>query len=233
MWGKQNYRDFNELKKPIREMAVSTSGNKIVYNLGNKKVNPDKFQVSLIEEVNNEKRAYSMGDADYFNIIKKYYKGVNIKVIDQAIKTFVKFIDKAAGFYDTYGSSEIGKDYSGKFDIYSENTFGYQNQDIIEKIKKFQEWYLSQEISDENSELEEALIIIFLAMISEWYYLGKYNNKSKWQHRVKLFGIYQVETGELSPEEAAQWSKKSENTSKFGDLCRSMKIFDKEFYLKK
>ena len=48
MWGKQNYRDFNELKKPIREMAVSTSGNKIVYNLGNKKVNPDKFQVSLI-----------------------------------------------------------------------------------------------------------------------------------------------------------------------------------------
>ena len=233
MWGNQNYRDFNKLKKPIREMAVSTSGNKIVYNLGNKKVNPDKFQVSLIEEVNNEKRAYSMGDADYFNIIKKYYKGDNINVIDQSIKTFVEFIDKAAGVYDTYGSSEIGKVYSGEFDIYSENTFGYQNQDIIKKIKKFQEWYLSQEISDENSELEEALIIIFLAMISEWYYLGRYNNKSKWQHRVKLFGIYQVEKGILSPEEAAQWSKKGENTSKFGDLCRIMNIFDKEFYLKK
>lgn len=46
-------------------------------------------------------------------------------------------------------------------------------------------------------------------MISEWYYLGRYNNKSKWQHRVKLFGIYQVTRNILSPEEASQWSKKA------------------------
>lgn len=68
-------------------------------------------------------------------------------------------------------------------------------------------------------------------MISEWYYLGRYNNKSKWQHRVKLFGIYQVTRNILSPEEASQWSKKSENIQKCSDLCRKMKIFDKEFRL--
>lgn len=79
MWGKQNYRDFNELKKPIREMAVSTSGNTIVYNLGNKKVNPDKFQVSLIEEVNNEKRENTSKFGDLCRSMKIFDKEFYLK----------------------------------------------------------------------------------------------------------------------------------------------------------
>lgn len=230
MWGSQRPRDFHRLKQPIRILATSSSGHEIVYNKGNKLINADEFQVSIIENVDGKRLAYSMGDVDYFEIIKKYYFGTNIRIIDLAIRSFVKFIDENTGFYKTYSKSESGRNYLGNFDINSRDTFGYQDNLIAKKIKNFQDWFQQQEIEN-NAELEEALIIIFLAMISEWYYLGRYNNKSKWQHRVKLFGIYQVTQNILSPEEASQWSKKSKNILNFGKLCREIGIFDKEFRL--
>lgn len=172
MWRSQKPREFHMLKQPIRVLATSSSGHEIVYNKGNKLKNADEFQVSIIENVNDKRLAYSMGDVDYFKILKKYYFDSNIEIIDLAIRTFVEFIDENAGFYNTYSKSISGENYSERFDINSRDTFGYQDEVIANKITKFQDWFQQQEI-DNNAELEEALIIIFLAMISEWYYLGR------------------------------------------------------------
>ena len=80
-------------------------------------------------------------------------------------------------------------------------------------VKWFKEELENRNIEDPESKLEEAFVIIFLAMISEWYYISNIKretnrrNKSIWQHRVKVIGLYQVIEDIFSPLEASNWSK--------------------------
>lgn len=183
-------------------MYISKSGHEIYFNWGGK----DEFQVSIIENRN----AYPMGDIDYFNIVKKYYHDENRIKINYCLNFLARTIDKDAGnFYETFSMG--GQDKTVKFDI-TKNTFGYDNDLLKQNLGVFKSGYTKLNFKDDYSELEEALVIIYLAMVAEWYYGFAYGRidigrRSKWQHRIKLLGLFQVLHGNISPHDAANWSK--------------------------
>ncbi|CAM4150800.1 hypothetical protein H9L01_05410 [Erysipelothrix inopinata] len=202
MWGNAKIQDSNMLEAQ-REMYTSKRGNKIIYNKGGK----DNFQVSIIECDTND--AYAMRDVDYFEVILKYSNKYEVEILS-LIRQMSEFIDQnAGGFYDSF----IGLIFEPNepFDINNRNTFGYNDQLHINNIINIVDTYDGMEIEDPESELEEALVIIYLAMVSEWYYGFSYGGidsgkRSKWQHRMKILGLHQVINRDLTPECAARYS---------------------------
>jgi hypothetical protein len=207
-------------------MITSTVGHDIVYNSGGK----DNFQVSIIENGS----AYPMGDVDYFTIVLKYYVQFP-KQIDNCLRWFAGTIDKdAGGFYDTFQGAILSS--PQHFDILG-NTFGYNDQLLKQNLTTFRSKFGASGFSDPTGELEEALSIIYLAMVSEWYYGLDYGGvdtgrRSKWQHRVKLLGLSQVLSGQLTPLQASKWSFGA-GASKFSPALRSFGIYDQPFQLTK
>ena len=227
MWGNTQPKVFSSLKN-CRLMYTSKNGHQIFYNDGSK----DSFQVSILEG----QYAYAMGDVDYFGVVQKYYVGNNISKIDGCLEFFTKLIDNASGnFYDTYKGFPKSKPYY--FDI-TKNTFGYDTLSIQNNLNNFKHGYTQLAINENDSELEEALVIIYLAMISEWYYGFDYNcdkfdtgRRSKWQHRMKLLGLKQVFFGGYSPKEAANWSK-HKKTEELSTELKKYNIYDQQIQLK-
>lgn len=207
-------------------MYTLKNGHQIFYNDGGK----DNFQVSILEG----QYAYAMGDVDYFGIVQKYYTGDNIPKINECLNFFAKLIDNASGnFYDTFIGFPKPEPYY--FDI-TKNTFGYDTLSIQNNLNNFRHGYTQLALNENDSELEEALVIIYLAMISEWYYGFDYNKfdtgrRSKWQHRMKLLGLRQVIWGGKCPQEAANWSK-HKKTEEVSPELKKYNIYDQPIQLK-
>lgn len=201
MWGSEISPRLACNLRGVRKMYTSSAGHEIVYNMGGK----DNFQVSIIEK----EYAYSMKDVDYFTIVSKYYQDYPSQ-IDNCLKWFSKIIDRDAGnLYDTFSAPKELREQP--FNISDPSSFGYNNTLITTNLRKFHTKFSKSNIKDINSELEEALVIIYLAMISEWYYgfeYGRIDNgqRSIWQHRIKLLGLQQVLSGQFTPQQAATWS---------------------------
>lgn len=227
MWGNTQPKMFSDLKN-LRLMYTSKNGHQIFYNDGSK----DSFQVSILEG----QYAYAMGDVDYFCVVQKYYVGNNISKIDRCLEFFAKLIDNASGnFYDTF--SGLPKPQPYYFDV-TKNTFGYDTLSIQNNLNTFKQKYMKSQFNEQNSELEEALVIIYLAMISEWYYGFDYHydkvdtgRRSKWQHRMKLLGLRQVIWGGKCPQEAASWSK-HKKTEEVSPELKKYNIYDQPIQLK-
>ena len=203
MWGNSPYIPATRMNNP-RKMYVSRSHRAIYYNHGSK----DDFQVRIVTE---DGRAYGMLDKDYFSILKERYEQ-DADTIRLAVQTFARRIDIDTGHY--YPSIISENTNNSAYQVKSnhsfntmQDTFGYNTALLRERLMNFREWFTSRVIHDEDSALEEALVVIYLGMIAEWYYVSPRQTKSIWQHRMKLLGIEQVLSGELSPDAASNWSK--------------------------
>lgn len=227
MWGTQKPVDVSDLIN-VRLITTSTNGNQIVYSRGNKPINPDDFKVSIIEN----DLAYGMKDEDYFNKIIEFNTPEFSNTIWTAIKTFARKIDNLSNTYKTFNLDQelVGGDFN--ITPQGETTFGYNTNIITTEVENFRNWFNQIEFTRDANELEEALIIIFLAMISEWYYHGRTGNKSKWQHRIKMIGLHQILFEGYSAFDTSVWSKNPSHFPLFPKLCRRMKVYDKPFVLR-
>jgi hypothetical protein len=225
MWGNIIPRPFTSLNN-VRKIITSSAGHDIVYNSGGK----DSFQVSIIENGS----AYSMRDVDYFTVVLNHYEQ-NPEQINNCLIWFTTLIDKdAGGFYDTFKGAILNS--PQRFDI-TGNTFGYNDQLLKQNLMAFRSRFTASKFTDPTGELEESLSIIYLAMVSEWYYGFDYDGidtgkRSKWQHRVKLLGLSQVLSGQLTPLQASKWSFDA-GVSKVSPALRSFKIYDQPYQLTK
>jgi hypothetical protein len=226
MWGNSPYISASQMHN-ARKMYVSHSNRKIYYNHGNK----DDFQVRVVTQ---DGRAYAMLDKDYFSVLQERYVQ-NQNAIRLALRIFTRDIDMNAGnFYSSIITDNTdGGSFKVKFDHAfntHKNTFGYDTQSIKTRLIHFQEWFSSRVLDDPDSALEEALVVIYLGMIAEWYYVSRSGHKSKWQHRMKLLGIAQVLSGELNPTAASNWSK-GKKDSTITPAMYSHKIFSEPYLL--
>ncbi|WEV54410.1 hypothetical protein OZX65_06680 [Leuconostocaceae bacterium ESL0723] len=228
MWGHSKPKEVSSLEKSKRVMYISQSGHEIIYNEGSK----DSFQVSVVEG----KWAYPQRDVDYFRVVKCYYTSGYKSMIDSCLQFFVGLIGRDAGnLYGTYDGNPVEQPYF--FDI-EENTFGYNDSLIRGNLERFKAKYLQICPIEMVPELEEALVVIYLAMISEWYYGATYwktntgkQKRSKWQHRIKLLGLSQVLNGQYSCEEAAKWSFRK-NVDEISSELSKYQIYSEPFLLR-
>ena len=171
----------------------------------------DDFQVRIIED----DIAYAMKDEDYFKVIKEYTNGTTKDFLKDVVNKLTMKVDSLFG--NRYNSLE-----QTDREIQCENldvvkSIGYNTILLTKIVRDFVAWFKKElkerNIKDTDSKLEEAFVIIFLAMISEWYYISNIKkdtnkrNMSIWQHRVKTIGLYQVLDWGLTPLEASNWSK--------------------------
>ena len=206
MWG-NSPKIKQEKMEHVRYIYVSSANHPIVYNKGKK----DDFQVRIIEG----DFAYAMNDADYFEVINEYTDGTTREFLKDVVNKLTRRVDIL--FDDRYNSLE-----QINTEIQCENldvvkSVGYNTILLTKIVRNFVAWLKKElkerNIKDTDSKLEEAFVIIFLAMISEWYYISNIKkdtnkrNMSSWQHRVKTIGLYQVIDGRLSPIDASNWSK--------------------------
>ena len=216
MWGSSPKIKQEEMYH-VRYIYVSSANHPIVYNKGKK----DDFQVRIIEG----DCAYAMNDADYFEVINEYTDETTREFLKDVVNKLTRKVDIL--FDDRYNSLE-----QINTEIQCENldvvkSVGYNTILLTKIVRNFVAWLKNElkerNIKDTESKLEEAFVIIFLAMISEWYYISNIKkntnkrNMSIWQHRVKTIGLYQVIDGILSPLDASNWSK-----------CKSRQSISKE-----
>lgn len=206
MWG-NSPRIRQEDMENVRYIYISSANHPIVYNKGQK----DDFQVRIIENG----LAYAMKDVDYFEVIQEYSNEINREFLKDVVNKLTRKVDIL--FDERYNSLE-----QTNLEIQCENldvvtSVGYNTILLTKTVRNFVKWFKEElenrNIEDTESKLEEAFVIIFLAMISEWYYISSIRretnrrNKSIWQHRVKVIGLYQVIEDILSPLDASNWSK--------------------------
>lgn len=206
MWGSSPKIKQEEMEH-VRYIYVSSANHPIVYNKGKK----DDFQVRIIED----NFAYAMKDSDYFEVIKEYTDETTKEFLKDVVNKLTRKVDIL--FDERYNSLE-----QTNLEIQCENldvvtSVGYNTILLTKTVRNFVKWFKEElenrNIEDPESKLEEAFVIIFLAMISEWYYISNIKretdrrNKSIWQHRVKVIGLYQVIEDIFSPLEASNWSK--------------------------
>lgn len=214
MWGNSPTRQINKLTN-IRKIYVSRSKREIGYTQGEK----DRFLVVVVEKsfATGQKVPYAMYDKDCFEVIKKYY-GKDPSTIENTIKKFVNWIDKNSGnFYCSLGTKKTLTPSPQYFNTALGGSFGDDIDLIIDFLTQFFKKDYHLKVKEHDSELEECLVVVFLTMIAEWYYVknnaGGEPSKSIWQHRIKLLGIKQTISGDMLPDEAAKWSvKKSPET---------------------
>ncbi len=223
MWGTAQPRPYHLLTN-VRAMITSSAGHDIIYAHGGK----DDFQVCILENG----YAYPMGDVDYFTVVLQY-SGRFRQQIYTYLSEFARSIDTAAGgFYDTFESAVLPA--PQQFDI-QQGTFGYDSQWLKANLLAFKSEFAASGALHTKTELEEALSIIFLAMVSEWYYGFDYQGndtgrRSKWQHRIKLLGLYQVISGQLSPQCASRWSY-SIPEQQMSAALRQFRLYDQPYKL--
>lgn len=184
MWIKKaKLRELEYNTEQKRVMAYPRSGHNIFYSLGHKKVNPDNYQVTI----EYENGLYGALDEDYLDLIAREYTQSDKK--SELIELFRSMFNAVS----VVAVADNGKPSDASIKHATENLQSYIDNTDFDVTNKF--------------DFEEAMLIYFLAMFSEWYYVGKWNNKSVYQHRVKLLALKQVLITNMSPHEAAEFSK--------------------------
>lgn len=206
MWGNSPKIKQEEMEH-VRYIYVSSANHPIVYNKGMK----DDFQVRIIED----DIAYAMKDEDYFKVIKEYTNETTKDFLKDVVKNLTRKVDIL--FDERYNSFEQKNPKIKCKNLDVVKSVGYNTILLTKIVRDFVVWFKKElkkrNIEDTDSKLEEAFVIIFLAMISEWYYISNIKkntnkrNMSIWQHRVKTIALYQVIDGKFSPLAASNWSK--------------------------
>lgn len=189
MWEKwaidSDRKDFGYNSENKRQIITSSAGNSIYFSRGHKAKYADDYQVTI----EFDDGVYGVKDSDYFRfLLTVYNEGQYSKAItDLLIEVFDGVTDMACRTTGNPGS---------------DSNVIRATQKLQSKVLKIFNNYLYKE------GLEEAVLILFLAMIAEWYYLNPRNgNRSVYQHRMKWLAIRQVLSGDLTPEEAADFSR--------------------------
>lgn len=206
MWGSSPKIKQEEMTH-VRYIYVSSANRPIVYNKGKK----DDFQVRIIED----NFAYAMKDSDYFEVIKEYTDETTKEFLKDVVNKLTRRVDIL--FEERYNSLEQTNTEIQCKNLDVVNSVGYNTILLTKIVRDFVSWFKNEleerNIKDTESKLEEAFVIIFLAMVSEWYYISNIKKKTNkrnmsiWQHRVKTIGLYQVIEGILSPLDASNWSR--------------------------
>lgn len=194
-WIKTKGKRVDTLKN-IRTMAVTSRGYRIIFNQGEK----DVYQVSVV--VGDE--AFSARDSDYFSVLV-----ANPQNNAAILKLFFNLFDDVTNLAEvTNGDPAVDEDV-----IRSRLTklhYWINNQILNQvKIDSVREYFL---------DLEESLLVIYLAMIAEWYYVN-----TKFAHRIKLLAILQMFYDSMAPEEVSQWSKTKNRKNTKTSITSEMK----------
>ena len=138
---------------------------------------------------------HACGAKDDWCVYYKGGKGPDFKVIVPLDRQYFKSVVELGV---KYGANKVYDDF---VKIYNLTTDKF-DENVIKVI-----WELSTSYVGSELRVKKVFAILYLAMISEFYYVTRKGEPSKLNKRVKRLGMHQVLFRGLDPKEAANFSR--------------------------